>query len=197
MQHFLVNQATFADRKSLAVTLSEAFIDDPGLSWMVPDEEDRKRTFPRFFRAILTGSMRNGLVLQAHDCQAVTLWRMPNRTNPGFMETLLGLPQMLPLLRRSGSRARVMGDAVKSHCPGFPFRYLQFAGVSPGQQGKGLGGAVIRAGLELAASAGDPVYLETPKPANVALYLSMGFEVISEWGIEGTPLHFSSMLKRP
>lgn len=196
MAFIAVEKAGSDDVQSLATMFAQAFIDEPALSWMVPDTDDRKRTFPNFFKAIVSGSMRNGLALHTQDNHAATLWRLPQRTSPSFLETLSGLPQMLPLLRLSGPRAKIMSRAVRMHWPKFPFRYLQFAGVAPSQQGMGMGGAVIRAGLELAKKAGDPVYLETAKPENAALYQSLGFEIIHEWEVENSPLLFRSMLKR-
>lgn len=191
-----VEKASLSDAPTLATMFAQAFIDEPALSWMVPNEDDRKRIFPSFFNAIVAGSMRNGLALRTQDNHAATLWRMPNKISPGFFETLMGMPQMLPLLRIAGPKAKILSKAVRQHLPNFPFRYLQFAGVAPSYQGKGKGGAVIRAGLELAKKAGDPVYLETAKSKNVALYQALGFEIIDEWKVEDSPLLFRSLLKR-
>ena len=195
MTHHPVTTAAKRDRNALASLLAKAFIDEPAMSWMVPNEEDRRRTFDRFFRAIVAGSLRNGIVLHTPDNRAVTLWRLPDQPSPSLYETLTGLPYMLPLLRCAGAKAKLMSEAVRQHWPRVPFRYLQFAGVEPGYQGKGMGGAVIKSGLTLAQKAGDPVYLETAKPQNVALYQALGFEIIDEWTIDGSPLVFRSMLK--
>ncbi|WP_317932793.1 hypothetical protein [Halioxenophilus sp. WMMB6] len=182
-------------RYLLAEVLAQAFMDEPALSWMVPNQADRQRTYTRFFYAIVSGSQRHGLALQTPDNQAITLWRLPGRSAPGLWETLCNLPRMLPMLGCAGERAKVMSRAVREHWPTMPFRYLQFAGVAPDAQGLGKGGVVIRAGLQLAEAAGEPVYLETAKAKNVGLYRSLGFEVIDEWQIAETPLRFTSMLR--
>lgn len=87
-----------------------------------------------------------------------------------------------------------MGDALKEKAPDFPYWYLQFAGVAPDAQGKGLGGTAIRAGLERAKAADCPVYLEAAKPGNVAIYESLGFRIIGEWDIPGGGPRFWGML---
>jgi len=69
-----------------------------------------------------------------------------------------------------------------------------YAGVRPKHQGKGWGGAAICEGLTRARSERLPVYLETAKESNVALYLKLGFKAVGEWDVpEGGP-HFWSML---
>ena len=185
------------DVAPLAEMLTRSFLHDPGLAWMVPDEQVRRACLPGFFRAIVRGTMRHGLALRSPGNEAISLLRLPGEIYPGLYETLLGLPAMFPLLQHGASRAQILGKAVREHAPTSPFRYLQFLGVAVESQGRGLGGAAIRAGLEAALHAGEPVYLETPKPANVTLYLHHGFEVVSEWTVEQGGPRFTSMLKRP
>jgi predicted N-acetyltransferase YhbS len=55
-------------------------------------------------------------------------------------------------------------------------RYLDTLAVAPASQGRGLGGALLRRGLE---RAGDlPVFLHTVKPENVPYYSRFGFDVV-------------------
>ena len=57
-----------------------------------------------------------------------------------------------------------------------------------------MGSAAIRAGLTRARSDNLPVYLETAREGNAALYVNLGFKVIGEWDVlKGGP-HFWSML---
>jgi ribosomal protein S18 acetylase RimI-like enzyme len=67
-------------------------------------------------------------------------------------------------------------------------------GVRPEHQGKGWGSAAILQGLTRARSERLPVYLETAKGSNVALYRKLGFKLIGEWDVPKGGPHFWSML---
>ncbi len=76
----------------------------------------------------------------------------------------------------------------KSHIgrPDEPFHYLGMLGVLPDQQGKGLGGKLVRAVKDLAFEhAGSTgVCLNTEVESNVALYEHLGFEVVGEADVD-------------
>ena len=77
-------------------------------------------------------------------------------------------------------RGLAVSHAMQSHHPkGIAYWYLHYAGVRPEHQGKGWGAAAIREGLTRARSGGLPVYLETAKESNVALYLKLDFKVLT------------------
>ena len=58
------------------------------------------------------------------------------------------------------------------------FRPLQLLGVEPSRQRRGLGGALIRPGLEHADAGNLACYLETENRRNVEFYLKRGFNMI-------------------
>jgi GNAT superfamily N-acetyltransferase len=191
-----IRPARKADAPAMTRTLADAFVDDPALRWIFrePDPAAYKERLRDFFGPMVRGAIANGLALCSPDSEAVTLWRLPGAIHPGFFETLRALPYLRRALGEGGGRAKLLGDALKDKAPAYPYWYLQFAGVAPGAQGKGLGGAAIRAGLKRAKAAGCPAYLETDKADNVAIYQSLGFRVIDEWDIpEGGP-HFWGMI---
>ena len=68
-------------------------------------------------------------------------------------------------------------DAVATHHPVGPHWYLGVLAAAPAHQGRGHGPAVARPGLEAAAAAGLPAFLETGADANVARYERLGFVV--------------------
>lgn len=183
-----------ADAPAMAATLAAAFVDDPPLTWIMPDPADRHARLGLFFPPMVRGAISRGLALRSEDAAAVTLWRLLGRIHPGFLETLFPLPAIGKALGDGAQRARAMGDALKARAPGRRYWYLQFAGVAPGHQGKGLGSQAIRAGLERARAAGYPTYLEAAKPGNVAIYQRLGFRITGEWDIPGGGPHFWGMI---
>jgi predicted N-acetyltransferase YhbS len=64
--------------------------------------------------------------------------------------------------------------------PAEPLWYLDQLGVDPSRQGGGLGRALVQFGLERAAAAGLPAFLETAKEPNLGFYASLGFSVVDE-----------------
>lgn len=183
--------------KAMAAMLAEAFIDEPALSWVWPDREERARRLRVFFPPIVNGTIAHGLALRSPDDEAVTLWRKPGAIHPGLIETLVSLPALMKALGDGRTRAQALAHSLRAHEPDFPFWYLQFAGVSPAAQGKGWGGAAIRAGLEQISASGAPVYLETSKRANFELYSHLGFALRQEWDAPDGGPHVWSMLRRP
>jgi ribosomal protein S18 acetylase RimI-like enzyme len=64
--------------------------------------------------------------------------------------------------------------------PPEPYAYLHVLGVDPAARRQGLGGEVLRPGLQAARGAGLTVCLETMNPANLAFYEGHGFAVHRE-----------------
>lgn len=88
-----------------------------------------------------------------------------------------------------------MSAAIDAHFPAGDFWYLHVAGCDPAAQGKGHGGAAIRAGLDRIAASGLPAYLETATQQNVGFYRMLGFEVTSDWAVPRGGPRFWSMLR--
>ena len=78
--------------------------------------------------------------------------------------------------------------------PSGAFWYVHIAGCDPARQGRGLGSAAIRAGLDRMGQL--PTYLETATERNVALYKRLGFAITDEWRVGGGGPRFWSMLHR-
>jgi GNAT superfamily N-acetyltransferase len=63
--------------------------------------------------------------------------------------------------------------------------YLAVLGVEPALQGRGLGGQLLAALVELAAEQSLPVYLESDRPDSVRFYRSRGFIDRDELRVHG------------
>lgn len=182
------------DSPAMERTLAAAFIDDPAISWVIPDREERLRRFPRFFAEIVKHDLVHGFALRSAGTEGVTLWRKPGDAKAGVVETLASLPGFVAALGRRLPRGLLVSEAIAAHFPDTRFLYLHFAAVAPEHQGRGIAGAAIRAGQARAAAQGMPVYLETATETNVGIYLRLGFEVTSEWDVPRGGPHFWSML---
>lgn len=182
-----------ADREPVAAMLARAFANDPGMSFIFPDDADRARRLPLLFREIVASDQKAGAVLMTENAEAATSWRGPGQAATPFLEMLFRAGPFLTALGFSVGRALALSHAIESHMPKGAFWYLHIAGCDPAAQGKGLGGAVIRAGLERAVGT-QACYLETSTERNLGFYRSLGFDVTSEWNVEDGP-RFWSMLR--
>ena len=180
--------ATRKQASNIVETLAAAFIDEPALSWVLPDREERAKRLPGFFRSVVPGTLANGLTFCTPDAEAASLWRLPGRIHPQGLEMLFALPGFVRALGSGARRAQALSRSLRAHEPTYPYWYLQFVGVAPSGQGRGLGGGGVRVGLEKARAAGMPVYLETSKAANVEFYRHLGFELLEDWSVpDGGP----------
>ena len=183
------------DLPLLIDTLSSAFQNDPAFGWILRDPEQRRLRLPKFFDIIVKSDLASGSILRTESCEAVTLWRAPGKAHVSLMETLLSGPGYLQTFGAALGRAVAVSHALESHHPrGARYWYLHYAAVRPEHQGKGLGSAAIRAGLTRARSDNLPVYLETAREGNAAIYVNLGFKVIGEWDVVKGGPHFWSML---
>lgn len=193
-----IAKAAAADRAALVATLSAAFADDPAMAWIMPDRADRVRRLPRLFDLLTGEDLTEGWCLASPGCEAVTLWRAGASIHTSPWQLLRGLPGFIAALGPNLLRALAMSGAIEAHHPkDLAYDYLHFAGVDPAFQGRGWGGAAIRAGIEQARGKGRPIYLETATPENIGLYQRLGFAVTQEWDVPRGGPHFWSMLWQP
>lgn len=185
--------ATPRHRERIAQLLAEAFANDPAMSWILPDPVVRARRLPRLFRLLFDADAAHGVRLMTAGGEAATLWRSPGQATTGYAEMLRHAIPMLATFGSALGRAIAVSNAIDAHMPKGQFWYLHIAGCDPAHQGKGLGGAAIKGGLDRLATGRLPAYLETATEANRGLYQRYGFRVIDEWQVSGGGPTFWSM----
>ncbi len=184
-----------ADRTRVAAMLARAFMDDPAMAWIYPDAPERARRLPKLF-ALLFDDDADGMRLLTAQGEAAALWRGPGNAKAG---TAAMLRQAWPLWRALGRhipRALRLASSIEAHMPAGDFWYLHVTGCDPAAQGRGLGGAVIRAGLGRVAGR-FPAYLETATERNLGFYGALGFQITGEWSVPDGGPRFWSMLRAP
>jgi GNAT superfamily N-acetyltransferase len=178
------------DRAGIAKMLARSFFDDPAFGYILPDPATRSKRLERLFALLFDSDLRSGTGHIAGDGAAITLWRSPGKAVTGWGEMIAHALPLIGALGGAIPRALRVADAIEGRFPAYPFHYLHIAGCDPAMQGRGLGGAAIRAGLAEAGSM--PCYLETATESNVALYTALGFRVTAEWSVpKGGPCFWS------
>jgi ribosomal protein S18 acetylase RimI-like enzyme len=178
----------------IARTLARAFQNEEACSYIFPDPEVRAKRLIAMFRVIVDNDGPAGSIYQSLDGEAITLWRAPGKATGTSWEFARSLFPFIAALGSGIGRGLKISGLIEKHHPSEPFHYLHFAGCAPEHQGKGFGGATIRAGLAQADADHLPAYLETATERNLGLYSNLGFEVIAEWSVtRGLP--FWGMLR--
>jgi GNAT superfamily N-acetyltransferase len=194
-----VRTAQVTDKGRIIQLLARAFADDPALSYIFPNPEFRHRQLFKFFKLILasqSGIEAIDVASESGTIGAAAIWRGPGQWQTSNA-TMLRL--IWPLLTTFGTalpRALRVQAALDAHHPRRAHWYLAILGTDPRQQGKGLGGATVRARLAQCDTAALPAALETATEANLAIYRSLGFAVTGEFDVPGGP-HFWEMWREP
>lgn len=175
-------------RDAAALTLSEAFHDDPLMQLLAPDELRRQRVGRWFFGVTVDYGIRWGRVWVNDDATAVAVWLTPDsawsaarslRVGMGMFPLRVGLRAMVRVMRAAPALERLHNVVSGPHW------YLMTIGTRPARQGEGLGSALIAAGTSQADSAHVPCYLETATPRNVEFFAKHGFEVTGREHVNG------------
>ncbi|AEB43812.1 MULTISPECIES: GNAT family N-acetyltransferase [Micromonospora] len=165
--------ATAADRPQVVSALVAAFADDPVLRHLFPDPQDYPRLAAVFFGHLFDKRVGLGTVWTIGPGASTAVWQPPSGGDPtstDLLETHLPADAL--------ARTRAYDHAVHAALPAEPFWYLGVLGTRPDSAGRGLGRAVMAAGLRRAAADGLPAILETSNPANVEFYRRAGWQVV-------------------
>jgi ribosomal protein S18 acetylase RimI-like enzyme len=180
-----IRKASPEDVSGLAEALARAFENDPGFSHLLPEREGRTRRLRLFFETELAAiGIPSGLAWTTDELIGGAIWLPPDAWRVPVSTTVREMGPMvrvfrkrLPLALRSRLRMERKHPRRPSHT------YLAVMGVAPEWQGKGLGTALMRPGLEALDAEGRPAYLEASTPRSRELYRRNGFEVTGEFNL--------------
>jgi GNAT superfamily N-acetyltransferase len=192
-----IERASPHDSKMLADILSDSFLDDPVLNWVIPD----KQLYPAFYRMLIDKSFAqyNHMYKESAE-RGAALWLPPGATfhiPMGFSQLWLTL--RLVMSRGLGvlSRLEAVQQATARHHPDFPHYYLQSVGTRQAHQGQGVGSALLKAVLPRCDAQQMPAYLESSNEKNVPLYERHGFEIQAQETLGEAGPHMWFMLRQP
>lgn len=190
-----VQLARHDQRRVIAAMLSRAFFNDPSIGWIFPDPAVRSKRLPRLFMLLFDTDANKGMRLVTERGEAATLWRAPGQSHTSMGEMISSLLPMIGCFGSAIGRAIAVSQAIDAHLPDGDYWYLHIAGCDPLHQGKGIGGAIVRDGLQRSVDGRFPAYLETPLEKNISFYQRMGFAVTDEWTVPRGGPRFWSMLR--
>ena len=182
--------ATPTDVPSIGEALALAFEDDPAMTWLFGEIEDRK---PRLLQRYLTHEtgrhLKQANVFTTDDHAGGALWDPPGHWKTNLRDILGMMPVMLPGLRFhvvTALRGLSMIEAAHDRHP--EHYYLAVLGTRPDRQGHGVGSTLLQPVLRRCDEEGIGAYLESSKESNIPFYRRHGFEVVEEIRLPKGPL---------
>jgi ribosomal protein S18 acetylase RimI-like enzyme len=179
---YAVRPADSTDVEALTQILATGFTNDPPLVWILPDDADRARLSPAFFRPFVEMALETGYASVTEDYTGASLWldvdvtAEPEDDGGAFRQVFLD-----GLGAEYAKRFFVLDDLFTAHHPGHESHaYLMFVGVTPQWQGRGVGTALLADRLRVLDEAGRPAYLEASCPRNAALYARLDFTQLGD-----------------
>lgn len=181
-----VRKARPEEHGRLARTLAAAFADDPAWSWLLPFADRTRRQhlyFETELRHLVPGRRE---VWTAAEGGAAAVWAPPGCWSIPVGSLAREAPAMARVFgRRLPLATRYLIRAERKHPRRPRHWYLHYLGAHPGQQGRGLGSALLRPMLEICDRERTPAYLEASSERNRALYERHGFRVVETFPMPG------------
>ncbi len=190
-----------SDAERSAEVLSQAFVDDPLCSLVLPFAKTRLRTLRTFFLPYSQANIQLERGYGAGDPpEGVAFWKFPDQGDISF--GIKSLASFIPLLFTSYPfglfRARAVFKqtaALHRKYAAGPHVYLDNLGVLASARGQGIASRLVRPMLARAESEGVSVYTDTLNRDNVAIYEHFGFQCKEECSIAGTGVTVWALLK--
>lgn len=196
-----VRAAELPDVDAAAIVLAAAFIDDPVMSFVWPERQQRLSALPRYFAVMLrTHHLPGGGVDVAVDGRhiiAAAVWDPPGKWQQPLRGTIRALPQLARTLKTRVPAALTVRRALDRHHPTTQHWYLCQFGTLPRAQGRGTGTRLLKHRLDACDTEGIPAYLVSNRAETIPLYRSLGFvestpivihEGLSVWPMQREPL---------
>jgi GNAT superfamily N-acetyltransferase len=170
----------------MAAVLGRAFVHDPMILWPMVEAPDMQPRVARHFATIYREFMGRGTMWEAGDGAGFAHWVPPGGAGEALETTDAILAALCELTNDDGARYEVLWEWVEARVPA-DVMYLDAIGVDPSQQGRGVGTALMRVGIEQARELGVDAFLETAVEANVTYYERFGFEVVEDGAVADGP----------
>jgi ribosomal protein S18 acetylase RimI-like enzyme len=166
--------------------LSRAFYDDPLQIYTLPDPAERAARSPALFAAALRyGQLFGEVLTTAGPPVGVAIWIRPDAWDITPQRAAAARLDRLPEEIGADAAGRFFSALAAAD----PYHrrdvdpvhwWVMVLGVAPEAQGRGLARSLLEPVMERAEAAGQPCYLETANPKNIAFYERFGFRRIAE-----------------
>jgi GNAT superfamily N-acetyltransferase len=177
------------ERSQVVTALCRAFFDDRMYRWVVPDDDQRRRSAAIFYSRFVEACWPRGEVYAAGAGAGAALWVPPGQQLVGEGEAEAFGRELVESAGDDACSARMAAllEMLDEHHPAQRCWHLVFMGVDPSAQSRGIGSALLADVLTRADHEDAPAYLEASCPENRRLYERHGFETIRELTVSDCP----------
>lgn len=185
--------ATTGERSQVVTALSNAFHKDPIYRWLVPDDDQRRRSAAAFYMRFVDACWPHGGVYAAAAGVGAALWIPPGKQLVCDEQAEVFTRSLLETCGDDASSARMARffEMLDDNHPAGTYWYLAFMGVDPSAQARGIGTALLTAVLPQADHEQVPAYLEASCPENRRLYERHGFFTLRELAVDDSPVIYA------
>ena len=186
--------ATLSDRESGLETITLGFVTDPVARWIWPELGAYMQAMPIFAGAFAGKAFELGTADLAGGFRAASLWLPPGAVADA--DTIDSLFESTVRAEIASELDEMFAQMDAFHPSADACWYLPMIAVDPGFVGRGLGGWLLKQGLQRCDQAGQIAYLESSNIRNLGLYERHGFELIGEIQAGSSPKMFP-MVRQP
>jgi GNAT superfamily N-acetyltransferase len=186
-QELEIRTASVHDVARVGLALSRAFQDDPVMEWGLPDRDRRREVLPGFFTIFAGAFQRHGHVHRTADGTGAALWVPPGVAPVGDDEAEAFGAALQEVVGPDAERMFVISELLDENHPHEPVWYVNFMGVEPAGQGRGIGSALLEHVLVDADRNGEQAYLDATSMRNRRLYEQHGFVATGELRLPDGP----------
>jgi ribosomal protein S18 acetylase RimI-like enzyme len=177
----VVRRATADDVTAVAAQMARTFLDDPVTSHIFRNEARREAALRAYFGTQMKADyLPFGGCYVAEGYTGAAIWAPAGKPLQTVVRGMLTMLPVLPYVLTNMRTTFRLLSLIESKHPRQPHWYLASLGTAVEQQGKGVGGALMRPVLEHCDAEGLPCYLESSKERNIPFYRRHGFEVVEE-----------------
>ena len=178
--------AEIADIENSVEILAISFLNDPALTWLVDDADERFKVLSDYFRVFMALGINKGTVhiaeIKGMGMVGVSIWCPPDAEDEDFENELVRFAGV------HAPRFLQYGEITHAHYPPADNYYkLALVAIHPAAQGKGIGTALMYHQLDELDRIGMPTYLEASTRLSAGgLYERAGYQPV------GRPIRFPS-----
>ena len=182
----------------MAAQLARTFLDDPVTSHIFRNETRRDAGLRAYFRTQMRSDyLPFGGCYTTEGYAGSAIWAPPGKPLHTGLGGILTMLPVLPFVVANLPTTLRLLNLIETKHPREPHWYLASLGTAVEQQGKGVGGALMRPVLAHCDVEGIPCYLESSKERNLPFYRRHGFEVVEELQLPGNGPPLWTMWREP
>ena len=168
---------TFSEKQTILDILYRSFTDNKSINYTVKQDSKRSSRIQKLLEYSLFQGENYGKIYLSNDHTACAIVLFPSKKKTSLKGIVwdlklvlkcIGIENVFKVLKRE--------TQLKKQHPSFPFLHLWYVGVSPENQGKGLGTKLIQEIIEDAQNLNLPIFLETSTERNFPFYEKLGFQ---------------------